>query len=121
MQNAERHSATSHFGLRWRHLLSANHHLVVGPGFSQLAREVPREQPFLKRVENRLLKDSQARSTHNPNHKHTADQGETAQFSSAFNPAPKDRFHTLLLRDSAYAVSGSVKIDANFFAAPTLP
>ena len=102
---------------RRRSVLSAYRNPVVERGYSWLMTPVPRRQPFLQRMQNRILKKSKARSGPDPNNERETDEGDASQFPSIFNRAPKDLFHTgrsqfsnPLLSDCASTVSGFVQI-----------
>jgi hypothetical protein len=63
---------------------------------------VPRQQPFSQRVENRLLKESKARSCADPDNDRQTDENEASQFPSIFNPVRKDFFHSWIALSICY-------------------
>ena len=69
---------------------------VVEPGLSWLNALVRRQQPFLERVEKRLLKECKTCSRADPNNDRQTDEDEAAQFSSIFSSFQKAFFHTPL-------------------------
>ena len=56
--------------------------------------QIPRQYPFLQRVQDCVLKECKARFNPDPNNDRKTDESEASEFSSFFNAAPKDIFHS---------------------------
>lgn len=75
---------------------------AFSPGRSRSAWSVPGVQPFLERMENRLLKEGKARSGTDRNNDCQTDQDEASHFPGIFSSVPKDFFHASILNISLF-------------------